>query len=219
MASKKRKKLNAFGMSSVVRHVRLYHWLLDCPAWRALSPGASRLLIEVWKRHNGQNNGQISYSVREAAVALGCTRNTASKRFHELEDKGFLKTRRRGSFDCKVRHATTWEVTAERCDDKAASKDFMGWRPEEKQNPVSMRGTDGLTERHRRREKCLSNTHDGPTERDRDPQCAATDGLNESDTYSLPRVGASGTSTGPPCRSKPGQIPPRSAILDRSKSP
>ena len=91
-------KLRDFGMGSKDRFVMLDHWLLESEAWRALSPGASRLLIEVWARHNGQNNGHISYSVREAAELLGVSKDTASKWFHELEAKGFLKARQRGAF-------------------------------------------------------------------------------------------------------------------------
>ncbi len=53
------------------------------------------LLLEVWQRYNGQNNGGIAYSVREAARALGVGKNTPPKLFRELlselpsEDKRF----------------------------------------------------------------------------------------------------------------------------------
>ena len=135
-------------MSSPVRHVRLYHVMLNCPAWQSLSPGARSLLIEVWARHNGQNNGEISFSVREAAIKLRVSKDTAAKWFHELVAKGFLKVRRQGSFRWKGGKATTWEVTAERCDERAASKDFMRWKPTAKiQNAVLLRGTSGPTER------------------------------------------------------------------------
>ena len=95
MASKKRNRagrVNATGRTnSEARHIRLYHWLLKSPAWHSISPLARSLLIEVWRRYNGQNNGEISYSVREAAKALHVGKDTANRAFHELEDREFLK--------------------------------------------------------------------------------------------------------------------------------
>ena len=75
------------------RFIKLPHWLLNSPAYQSLALGPRALLIEVWLRHNGQNNGDISFSVREAARRLKCSKDTASKWFRELEDKGFLVAR------------------------------------------------------------------------------------------------------------------------------
>ncbi len=193
MTYKKRKKLNAFGMSSPVRHVRLYHWMLNSPAWQALSLGARSLLIEVWARHNGQNNGEISFSVREAAIKLRVSKDTAAKWFHELVAKGFLKVRRQGSFRWKGGKATTWEVTAERCDERAASKDFMRWKPTAKiQNAVLLRGTSGPTERDHGANSDPEKVPYGPTERDQYATLGPGTGPTERDTYSLPRRGGYG---------------------------
>ena len=152
MATKRKRlgsRANAKGRTlGQARHVRLYHWLLKSSAWRSLSLPARCLLIEVWTRYNGQNNGEIAYSVREAAKALGVGKNTAHRAFQQLEANGFLKARRRGSFHWQGGLATTWEITAEPCGDNRASKDFMSWRPEN-QNPVPLRGTTGPPERDR----------------------------------------------------------------------
>ena len=144
----RRKKLAAFGMSSKDRFVMLDYWLLESDAWRALSHGARSLYIEVRQRYNGQNNGRISFSVREAAKKLRVGKDTAAKWFRELEEKGFLRARQRGSFSYKKRHATEWLVTAEPYNGERATKDFMRWKPE-KQNPVLLRGTDGPNQRDR----------------------------------------------------------------------
>ncbi len=124
--------------------IMLLHWMLNSPAWRSLSLPARCLLLEVWQRYNGQNNGEIAFSVREAARALGVGKNTPTKLFRELEDKGFLKARQRGSFHWKGGEATTWELTMEPCGEKPATKEFMSWRPTgEKQKPVPHTGTNG----------------------------------------------------------------------------
>ena len=102
------------------------------------------LLLEVWQRYNGQNNRGIAYSVREAARALGVGKNTPTKLFRELEDKGFLKARQRGSFHWEGGEATTWVLTTEPCGEKPATKEFMSWQPTgEKQKPVPHTGANG----------------------------------------------------------------------------
>ena len=111
------------------RHVRLYHWLLESPAWRHCSPAARALYVEVCQRHNGTNNGQISFSVREAANSLGVSKNVPGKLFLELQDKGFLVKTMASSFSLKTKTATEWRLTAEPCDGEPATKDFMRWMP------------------------------------------------------------------------------------------
>lgn len=132
------------------RHVRLYHWMLDSVAWKNLSPGACALLIAVWKRYNGNNNGCIPFSVREAATEINVSKNIPSKLFQELIEKGFLKVVRNSNFDLKVRRSREWKLTAVECGDVPASKDFMHWRPAEKQNTVPREGTSGPINRDAR---------------------------------------------------------------------
>lgn len=101
--------------------------MLDSPAWNSLSLPARCLLIEIWKRYNGQNNGQISLSHREASEKLGVGRNTPTKLFRELEEKGFIEANQRGHFNVKGGKATTWRLTAVPCGQKPATKEFMRW--------------------------------------------------------------------------------------------
>ena len=168
-----RKKLNAFGMASNVKHVRLYAWIQDSAAWRAASVGERALLLEVWRRHNGEHNGAISMSVREAAESVNASTNTVMKWFHGLEEKGFLKARSRGSFRWKRSSATTWELTMERCDNRPASKEFMRWKVPRKQNTVSNSGPRGLKICDTRHE----NDADGIKICDRDGQIVPIHGI------------------------------------------
>ncbi len=114
------------------KHVRHYNWQLLCPAWKALSMTARCLEMELKALHNGDNNGDLFLSVREAAKRLGVAHNTANKAFKELEEKGFIKPNEKGSFTYKLRHATSWVLTEFEYHGQLATKDFMRWRPEEK---------------------------------------------------------------------------------------
>ena len=119
--------INQKGRSTGERFIKLPHWMLKSEAWLYLGLTARCLLIEIWQRHNGQNNGEISYSVREAAKALRISKDTAMKYFRELEEKGFIEARQKGSFNQKIAMATEWELTMERYRDRPPSKPFMSW--------------------------------------------------------------------------------------------
>jgi DNA-binding HxlR family transcriptional regulator len=109
------------------RYVRLEHWLLNTSAWKALTPQARAVYVELEQRFNGSNNGEISFSVREASAAVNIAKDTASKVFHELEEKGFIRRHVCGSFDWKIRHATTWVLTKHQMGDQPATKEFARW--------------------------------------------------------------------------------------------
>lgn len=52
----------------------------------------------------GNNNGEIALGLRHAMRLPGCSFNFTWKMFGELEDKGFVKPKQRGSFGWKTRH-------------------------------------------------------------------------------------------------------------------
>jgi DNA-binding transcriptional MocR family regulator len=113
-------------------YVRHFRWQLNCPAWKSLSMTARCLEMELKALYNGINNGDLFLSVREAAKRLGVANNTAGKAFKELEERGFIRPKQRGSFDWKLRHATAWVLTEFEYANQPASKDFMKWHLEEK---------------------------------------------------------------------------------------
>ena len=180
-------KVNATGRSTgEARHVRLYEWELRSPAFRSLSCAARCLLLELKRRYDGANNGHIPLSVREAAGLLNRSRSKLPNVFAELQTKGFIRPRQRGSFHLKVRHSTEWTLTEYPFGTKAATKDFMSWQPDEKQNPDTHRVTDGHPQGDR---DCRTDTHrvtDGHPQGDRQPRKSTRHGHPEGDTDSLP---------------------------------
>ena len=111
-------------------HVRLYSWLLKTPAWRSLTTQSVAVYIAIAQRYFGSNNGEISLSVREAARLVNIAKDTASKCFQELETKGFIRRNVCGSFDWKLKQATTWILTEHPLGQETATKDFMRWTSE-----------------------------------------------------------------------------------------
>lgn len=145
------------------------HGVLRSPAFIHCSGPAWKLLTAVCARHDGSNNGQISFSVREAAQLLNGNKNTAAKQFHELIDLGFLGIGSKGAFSVKYKLATTWRITLFPCNGQASTRDYQHWRPQpavsptdteahdDKQNTVSPRDIHGTSQRYRPAKKELKN--------------------------------------------------------------
>jgi hypothetical protein len=124
------------------KHVRLHRWLLRSAAWHSLSLAARCALIELYDLFNGENNGQIFLGAREAAKRLGTGKDRALNALHQLEQRGFIRARRRGDFQWKTGMATQWILTEFDFAGQPATKDFMRWGPAENQNPVPVARTD-----------------------------------------------------------------------------
>jgi hypothetical protein len=122
------------------RHVRLYHWIINSPAYLSLTPAARAIHLELCRLYNGGNNGQIALSVRVAAERCRISKNTANRSFRELVERGFITLMRPGAFSLKVRHASLWRLNHLNCDvtGELASKEFMRWGLK-KQNTVPIR--------------------------------------------------------------------------------
>jgi hypothetical protein len=125
------------------KHVRLHRWLLRSAAWASLSLVARCTLVELYDLFNGENNGEIFLGAREAATRLSVGKNRALAGLHELEARGFIRARQRGSFSWKSGKATQWILTEFSFAGQAPTKDFMKWTDAEKQNAVPVSSTDG----------------------------------------------------------------------------
>lgn len=132
------------------KHVRLHRWLLKSPAWHDASLVERCLLVELYDLYNGENNGWLFLSVRDAARRLRIGKNTAQRGLTGLQAKGFIRQCQRGSFDWKSHQATSWILTEFPYNGQPPTKDFMRWSPTaEIQNTVPTAGTLGLHARDR----------------------------------------------------------------------
>jgi hypothetical protein len=151
------------------RYVRLNHWVLAAPAWRALSCEARALLVALYELYNGSNNGALFLSVREAARRINTSKSTASGAFQALRDRGFIRPHVKGAFSLKQRHSTSWVLTEFEFGGQIPTKDFMRWpTASENQNTVRGRGQlgppEGQMEERKRvdRSICPSGRTDSP---------------------------------------------------------
>ena len=108
--------------------VMLRHDIMRSAAWRSLSPKARCVWTEVVYRFNGNNNGEIPLSCREAGELCNISKNTAWNGFIELQDRGFIKIGEASNFNRKTKRSTRWILTHETFDEKPASNDWKKWK-------------------------------------------------------------------------------------------
>jgi hypothetical protein len=116
--------------------IKLEHALMDSEAWLTASLGCRCVVMAIWRRHTGKNNGKIPYGRRDAESDLGCGSHQAVRYLNEAQERGFIVPVKRGSFDWKrgaqSARATTWRVTMERCDRQGPTDDWRHWTATEK---------------------------------------------------------------------------------------
>ena len=143
-----KKKLRDFGCRSWNSFIKLDHGLLKSEAWQHLSPDATKVLLDLWSRHNGINNGSIGYAHRTARECLcrahgrQISRRRATAALQEIQDKGFAVITKDSTFTTKTKLAREWRLTAEKAGDQRPSRDFRHWK-------IHITVTDRVTDSHR----------------------------------------------------------------------
>jgi len=188
-------KTNAKGRSKYQAHIRIHRGITNSAAWKTLSSEATRLLILIWARHNGTNNGSISFSHREAREALRVGTRKVPAAFKELQERGFLICRSKGSFRWKLGagegKASEWEVTEEPCDGKLAKKSYRDWK--EKQITATAPVTVGNHSSNRSRINSRKKPNIGNHSSNRSDSFKHSSGNHSGDTYNIPE-GSGGVS-------------------------
>lgn len=108
-------KVNHTGRNQTTRFARLDHALLKSCAYRALTPTARALLVELTMLENGSNNGSLYLSIRDATDRIGIVDLTAARNaFDELQDLGFIAMTEESHFHVKAAEksrARCWRLT------------------------------------------------------------------------------------------------------------
>jgi hypothetical protein len=137
--------------------IALIKTTMATPAWRAMSPGARLLNIELRGRlrNDHLNNGKVFLSCRFAAKALGVRPGSVVHWYAENEHYGFLRKTSEGFLGADGRGvAAYYRFTEFPHGTHPPTRDFEKWdgkpfvytprRPgRKKQNPVSLNDTYG----------------------------------------------------------------------------
>ena len=136
-------------------YIHLDGYMLDCGAWKALSPYAQMLYVALKRRHRRDtgrrksNNGKISFSRREAAETTGFCEAAIGNAFRNLIAKGFIKIIRDSAFNMKDARAREYALTEFGVGDAVATKDFMRWTPGKNKSRVRQTSPYGSAKQSR----------------------------------------------------------------------
>lgn len=95
--------------------------------FQSMSGAAKSALFEMWSRHWGGNNGDISLSYDEAASLFRISKSTAGRAFRELEERGFAYRTKPGQWYGRL--AATWRLTMLPANNNPATNDYRRWQP------------------------------------------------------------------------------------------
>ncbi|WP_228726916.1 hypothetical protein [Novosphingobium aureum] len=145
---RKRNRINATGRNLTSRFARLDFRILNSNAYRSLSPNDRSLLVELVMLYNGENNGSLYLSVRDAAHRMGLADlSAASRSFDVLQDLGFIQLTQDAHFCVKAAEKSrarcwrlTWQAGPGR---KAPSWEFLDREPDS-EDPARKRMERGL---------------------------------------------------------------------------
>lgn len=110
--------------------VPISHVMAESAAWRSLGGAAVKVYVELRRRYNGGNNGQLSLSLDEGARLLGLGKATVQRALGELVDRGFIRMTRRGRW--YGREATTWAVSDRPLGRDQPTNAWQSWKPRPK---------------------------------------------------------------------------------------
>lgn len=130
MPKKRGRGANANGRSKKDRYIGISHYFYDSTAFQTLPPAARCIYLELKRRYNGSNNGEIRLSCREAAEVIHGSTATASRMLVLLQDHGLIKCHNKGVY--QNRHATTWILTSEVFEERAPTNEWRDFKLEEK---------------------------------------------------------------------------------------
>lgn len=108
---------------------KLDEWFMNSEAWGSLKPAPRALYLELKRLYNGKNNGRIFLSQRDASKKLNIGRDTVSRYFSELINRGFLfETSGHCLGSEGYGKATQYALTELPLNEKPATKEFMRWK-------------------------------------------------------------------------------------------
>ena len=108
---------------------KLDEWFMSSEACGSLKPAPRALYLELKRLYNGKNNGRIFLSQMNASKKLNIGRDTVSRYFLELINRGFLfETSGHCLGSEGYGKAAHYALTELPLNEKPATKEFMRWK-------------------------------------------------------------------------------------------
>lgn len=89
--------------------LRLPHYVITSPQWRALSGNAIKFLVELAAAYDGKNNGDLSLTRKQALANGWRSGDTRDNAAGEAVEAGFAVVTRHGHKGACNLYAITWE--------------------------------------------------------------------------------------------------------------
>jgi len=120
---------NKKGRNSGPSFTQLFHYMQDCLAWTTLTPADRAVILELARRYDGSNNGRIGLSARDAADRCWINKDTATRCFRTLEERGFITCTQESRFGFAL--AAEYRLNWQRCDrsGQIPTRAFLAWKP------------------------------------------------------------------------------------------
>ena len=91
--------------------VAIPYSMIEHPSYKALSPDAKCVLVEMHLGFHGHNNGRVGFSIRQAAECLHSGKGRATRAMNELQERRFIICHAQSSFNMKTKKSREWEIT------------------------------------------------------------------------------------------------------------
>jgi hypothetical protein len=104
-----RKRGKILGRRTEHTFVRLPHYVIKSPEWRALSGNAIKFLIELAAAYDGSNNGDLALTRGQALERGWKSGGTRDRAAEEAVEAGFALITRHGHRKLCTLYSITWE--------------------------------------------------------------------------------------------------------------
>ena len=132
------------GRSKVDTYFKMFHYVYDTAAYASLSCPARTVLFEIFRRHNGKNNGSIVLPAR-GCEHLGVSASAVSRAIRELVGRGLITIETRSAFTVKIRKAAEYALAWLPVGNRPAMGGFRSYVAEPKIKHSAAGGTDSAT--------------------------------------------------------------------------
>ena len=121
--------VNKKGRNKTAHFIKLRVDIFESEAFRSLASSDRAAYLELRRRFNGYNNGDISISCREISQRCDISKTTASRSLKKLIEAGLVRVTQEAGFNQKSgRRARRWRLTDEGCNGAPPTNEWREYK-------------------------------------------------------------------------------------------